>query len=274
MRVGNRVKLRMQQALNLPSALILSVVLLLASMVYNMALAQESNAVPAESQPQTITLAAEDSWPPFANQFGQGISHRLIQAAFKQSHIEVNSLVVPYSRALMMAEKGAVDGVFNVTREISTEQRFIFGKTPLLVATASFYQKKQKPILADNKWALPKGAVIGVIKSYEYGDEFPKLVKQQQLNIVTVANQQQLINLLLIGRIDAALMFDLVAKENLKKMGVDDDVIPVFANHSSDIFLAFSKENPQAQTLATQLDAGLSLLKATGQYEKLLLVAD
>ena len=173
-----------------------------------------------------------------------------------------------------MAEKGAVDGVFNVTRENSTEQRFIFGKTPLFIATASFYQKKQKPILADNKWALPKGTVIGVIKSYEYGDDFPKLVKQQQLNIVTVANQQQLINLLLIGRIDAALMFDLVAKENLKKMGVDDDVIPVFANHSSDIFLAFSKENPQAQTLATQLDAGLSQLKATGQYEKLLLVAD
>ena len=95
----------MQQALNLPSALILSIVLLLVSIICNMALAKESNAIPAESQPQAITLAAEDSWPPFANQFGQGISHRLIQAAFKQSHIEVNSLVVPYSRALMMAEK-------------------------------------------------------------------------------------------------------------------------------------------------------------------------
>lgn len=264
----------MQQALNLPSALILSIVLLLASMVYNMALAQESNAVPAESQPQTITLAAEDSWPPFANQFGQGISHRLIQAAFKQSHIEVNSLVVPYSRALMMAEKGAVDGVFNVTRENSTEQRFIFGKTPLFIATASFYQKKQKPIWADNKWALPKGTVIGVIKSYEYGDDFPKLVKQQQLNIVTVANQQQLINLLLIGRIDAALMFDLVAKENLKKWAWMMTSFQYLLTTAAIIFLAFSKENPQAQTLATQLDAGLSQLKATGQYDKLLLVAD
>lgn len=274
MHVGNRAELKIQSVFYLPSALILSVVLLLASIICSMALAKESNAIPVKSQPQAIILAAEDSWPPFANQFGQGISHRLIQAAFKQSQIEVNSLVVPYSRASMMAEKGAVDGVFNVTREHSTEQRFIFGNTPLFIATASFYQKKQKPILANNKWALPKGTVIGVIKSYEYGDEFPTLVKQQQLNIVTVANQQQLINLLLIGRIDAALMFDLVAKENLKKMGVDDEIIPAFTNNSSDIFLAFSKENPQAQALASQLDAGLSQLKDTGQYEKLLSVAD
>jgi polar amino acid transport system substrate-binding protein len=258
----------MQPAFYGSSALILSVVLLLASIICDMALAKENNVMPAE--PQAITLAAEDSWPPFANQFGQGISHRLIQAAFKQSHIEVTSLVVPYSRALMMAEKGAVDGVFNVTREASTEQRFIFGQIPLFVATASFYQRQQQPLIAPHKWALPKGAVIGVIKSYEYGDEFPALIKQQQLNIVTVATQQQLINLLLIGRIDAAVMFDLVAEKNLQRMGVDDDIIPIFANHSSDIYLAFSKENPQAVALAKQLDTGLSQLKVSGQYEKLL----
>ncbi|MGL5358725.1 MAG: amino acid ABC transporter substrate-binding protein, partial [Shewanella sp.] len=89
---------------------------------------------------QLITLAAEDSWPPFANHLGQGISHRLIKAAFRQSNIEVSSLVVPYARALMMAEKGRVDGVFNVTREASTEGRFVFGRIPLFKATASFYQ--------------------------------------------------------------------------------------------------------------------------------------
>lgn len=261
--------MKIQRAYNLRFSFILAAVLLSLTHFYGIAMAQETDATPLVAQDKTIILAAEDSWPPFANQFGQGISHRLIKAAFKQSHIEINSLVVPYTRALMMAEKGDVDGVFNVTREASTEQRFVFGQFPLFVATASFYQKKQKSILADNKWALPRGTVVGIVKSYEYGDDFPALVKQQQLNIVAVANQLQLINLLLIGRIDTALMFDLVAKDNLQTMGVDDEIIPIFANHSSDIYLAFSKENPQAHTLASQLDAGLSQLKATGQYEKL-----
>ncbi|MCL1088258.1 transporter substrate-binding domain-containing protein [Shewanella profunda] len=272
MRIESRASIKMRQAFYLPLSFMLGTLLLLITLLYGIAQAQESDAISLAAPINTVTLAAEDGWPPFANQLGQGISHRLIQAAFKQSHIEVNSLVVPYSRALMMAEKGAVDGVFNVTREASTEQRFVFGQIPLFVATASFYQKKQKPILANNKWMLPKGTVVGVIKSYEYGDDFPKLVKQQQLNIVTVANQQQLINLLLIGRIDTALMFDMVAKENLHKMGVSDEIVPIFHNHSSDIYLAFSKENPQAALLAQALDEGIIQLKHSGQYQQLLTI--
>lgn len=269
MRVCSPTRNEFQRVMALPLALLSAAFLLLLSTADNFSFAQESQANPTQAASQSITLAAEDSWPPFANQFGQGISHRLIAAAFKQSNIEVNSLVVPYSRALMMAEKGAVDGVFNVTREVSTEQRFVFGTTPLFIATASFYYKKEHSIKADNKWDLPKGTIVGVIKSYEYGDEFPLLVKQRQLNLVQVATQQQLINLLLIGRIDTALMFDLVAKENVQKMGVSDVVIPAFSNHSSHIYLAFSKTNPKAVLLAQALDKGLLQLKSDGQYQKL-----
>ena len=64
-----------------------------------------------------------------------------------------------------MAEKRRRRRVFNVTRENSTEQRFIFGKTPLFIATASFYQKKQKPILADNKWRYLKAQLLGWLKA-------------------------------------------------------------------------------------------------------------
>ncbi|MBW0295000.1 amino acid ABC transporter substrate-binding protein [Shewanella xiamenensis] len=270
MRVCGETKAKIEQRRFSTLFFLLSTSLLLLFLVSHQAKAQESQNVTQSSSSQTVTLAAEDSWPPFANQFGQGISHRLIEAAFKQAHIEVNSLVVPYSRALMMAEKGAVDGVFNVTREASTEQRFVFGDMPLFVAKASFYQRKQRSLLAENKWQIPKGSNVGVIKSYEYGDEFPELVKQRQLNIVTVATQQQLINLLLIGRIDAAVMFDLVAQENLQKMGVSDEVIAAFDNHSSQIYLAFSKENPKAALLAKALDQGLSTLKKNGQYLQLL----
>lgn len=269
MRVCSPTRNEFQRVKNNPLALLTAACLFLFSATSHSSFAQESQSSP-QAAGHSITLAAEDSWPPFANQFGQGISHRLIAAAFKQSQVEVNSLVVPYSRALMMAEKGAVDGVFNVTREASTEQRFVFGNTPLFVAKASFYQRKQRPLIAANKWEIPKGSIVGVIKSYEYGDEFPELVKQRQLNVITVANQQQLINLLMIGRVDAAVMFDLVAQENLQKMGVSDDVIPAFNNHSSEIYLAFSKQNPKAAQLAKELDLGLTQLKANGQYQQLL----
>lgn len=228
------------------------------------------------SQPAIISLslAAENSWPPFADKLGNGISHRLIKAAFSQMNIQVTSVAVPYSRALMMAEKGSVDGVFNVTREVSTEQRFVFGNTPLFIANASFYQMKNAKNSVKNKWDLPKGSLIGVIKDFEYGDEFPTLVKQQQLKLLQVSTQEQLINLLLIGRLDAAIMFDLVAQHKLKKMGVTDAIVPMYLNHSSDIYLAFSKLNPASPRLAQQLDEGLAKLKSKGQYQSLLTIHD
>jgi len=228
--------------------------------------------LPTESTRATpqnkVLLAAEDSWPPFADRTGQGLSHQLIAAAFSIEHIQVESLVVPYSRALMMARKGQVQGVFNVTRERSTEAGFLFGEEPLFIANASFYYNKNRPLSAQNKWQLPRGSVVGVIKGYEYGDEFSELSKQLQL--VQVASQEQLLNLLLLNRIDAAIMFDKVAEGVIKRMGVKEEILPAFPNHQSRIFLAFSLQDADSPALAKALDKGLRQMKQSGQYQQII----
>jgi polar amino acid transport system substrate-binding protein len=225
----------------------------------------------SQAQVNSIILAAEDSWPPFADQFGKGISHQLVKSAFSQVGIRVETLVVPYSRGLRMTERGNVNGVFNVTKEISTQDKFIFGKQALFQASASFYQHKSHPIKAKSKYELAPKAVIGVIKGYEYGDEFPQLVKQKGWVLFIANNQMQLINMLLVNRIDLAVMFDAVAKEQLTQMGVNEEVLPIFNNHQSDIYVAFSKHLPDSALLAKKLDEGLIKLKSQGQYAKLLL---
>lgn len=228
--------------------------------------------LPTESTRATpqkkVLLAAEDSWPPFADRTGRGLSHQLIAAAFSIEHIQVESLVVPYSRALMMARKGKVHGVFNVTLERSTEADFLFGEEPLFIANASFYYNKNRPLNAQNKWQLPKGSVVGIIKGYEYGDEFSELGKQLQL--VQVASQEQLLNLLLLNRIDAAIMFDKVAEGFIQRMGVEEDILPAFSNHQSRIFLAFSLQNASSPKLAKALDEGLRQMKQSGQYQQII----
>ncbi|GGZ25071.1 hypothetical protein GCM10007105_10860 [Shewanella chilikensis] len=168
----------------------------------------------------------------------------------------------------MMARKGQVQGVFNVTRERSTEAGFLFGEEPLFIANASFYYNKNRPLSAQNKWQLPRGSVVGVIKGYEYGDEFAKLSKQLQL--VQVASQEQLLNLLLLNRIDAAIMFDKVAEGVIKRMGVKEEILPAFPNHQSRIFLAFSLQDADSPALAKALDKGLRQMKQSGQYQQII----
>ncbi|MGX9462482.1 substrate-binding periplasmic protein [Shewanella sp. A14] len=227
-----------------------------------------------EEEPITITLAAEDSWPPFADEVGNGISHKLIHQAFKQVGVNVSTIVVPYSRGLIMAERGSVDGVFNVTREQSTIDRFVFGNEPLFSVTASFFFTKEHPTLANNKWQIPTRSIIGIVSGYEYGDEFNALVEQRKLHVIKVNSQRQLINLLLVGRIDTAIMYDLVADVYIKQMGVNDEINAQFNNHKSEIFVAFSKHNPQATHLSKLLDKGLLTLQKQGKYQQLLLPAN
>jgi polar amino acid transport system substrate-binding protein len=229
------------------------------------------NSTIAVAEPLKVTLAAEDSWPPFADEVGNGISHNLIRQAFKQVDVDVSTIVVPYTRGLIMTERGSVDGVFNVTKEQSTINRFIFGNEPLFTVTASFFFAKEHPTIADNKWQIPIKSTIGIVSGYEYGDEFTTLVEQLQLHVITVNSQRQLINLLLVGRIDTAIMYDLVADVYIEQMGVSRNIKAKFNNHTSKIFVAFSKLNPQAEHISQLLDKGLLTLQRQGKYQQLLL---
>jgi polar amino acid transport system substrate-binding protein len=62
---------------------------------------------------ESIKLAAENSWPPYSDKNGSGISKEIIQAAYNSVNVTVEFIVVPYARALKMAKLGQVDGAFN-----------------------------------------------------------------------------------------------------------------------------------------------------------------
>lgn len=221
----------------------------------------------ASSNETSIRLAAEDSWPPFADAAGEGLSHRLIAKAFALEGIEVDTLVVPYNRGLILTEQGKVNAVFNVAMQQNTRERFLFGEEPLFVATASFYQLSRKATLAADKWSLPKDTRVGIVRGYEYGDEFDSL---PNMVLKIVDNQYQLINLLLTDKVDAVVMYDRVAAQFLDTMGVNSEVRAVIANHSSELFVAFDKNNPNSPALAGALDKGLKQLKASGEYHSLI----
>lgn len=219
----------------------------------------------------SVVLAVEDSWPPYAGAKGQGIATDIVKQAF--SAVEIKSFVkaFPYARVLAEIEKGTVVGGYNVTRQASTEEQFLFGQQVLLTAAASFYfQENNTQVLRYKSIAdIPDGTRIGLIIDYEYGDSFEQ--HQHRFKQVRVSSQRQIINMLRLGRIDSAIMFDKVASHTLNSMGLDQNAIkkgPL--NHTSDIYVAFSRTHQYAQFFANKLDEGLLLLKESGQYSKLL----
>jgi polar amino acid transport system substrate-binding protein len=224
-----------------------------------------------EGRSTSVVLAVEDSWPPYADDHGQGISTNILEQAFASVGIKLIVKISPYARVLNEVEKGILVGGYNVTRQASTEEQFLFGEQAILLAPASFYfsndnhQARQYKSIAD----IPDGTTIGLIIDYEYGDEFEK--NKHRFKQVRVSKQEQIINMLRLGRIDGAIMFDAVAKYTLKSMDLAEASLqkgPL--NHTSHIYVAFSRSHNKAQYFADKLDQGLTNLKESGQYQQLL----
>lgn len=216
-----------------------------------------------------IRIAAEDNWPPFSDQQGRGLSETLVKAAFATQGYQISTVAVPYARALRLTRLGTTDACWNVTRQQNTERDFILHKIPLFTANSSFYYYRQpKPYLSVAQ--IPDGAVVGVILGYEYGDLYEQ--HKHRFRLVEVSTHAQLIALLDSNKLDLAIFFDEVFRYYLQQEAMKAEHIQRGElNYSSEIYLAFNKENPQSSKRAAALDAGIAQLKKSGLYQKLLL---
>lgn len=211
-----------------------------------------------------VKLAAEDSWPPFAKQDGSGISKAIIEKAYAYSGTKVEFVTVPYARALLMAEQGKVHGAFNVTKQASTEDLYAFGELPLLKVSASFYYPPNSKHNYKSLAEIPNDTAIATIIGYEYGNEYEK--HKKRFSESRVSSQTQIIKMLMIGRLDMAIMFDEVAAYTLGEMGLSKDaIVKGEINHTSDIYIAFNKELKNSEIIK-KLDLGLKAIEQESAY--------
>jgi polar amino acid transport system substrate-binding protein len=216
-----------------------------------------------------VHLGAEDSWPPYSNAQGQGVSTNLIKAAFAKTNLTPTFRVLPYARVLYDLQSGKIDGGYNVTLQSTTKDKYIFGKVPLLAVESYwfFIPGTYPKIKSIND--IPDKFRVGVIRDYEYGDIYEN--HRHRFTEVQVSQQSQIIRMLKQGRIDAAVMFDREAEYALKEMKLDAAIFDKrFLNHHGDVYVAFSHKSPRARWLAEQLDKGLLMIKEAGEYDRIL----
>lgn len=215
-----------------------------------------------------ILLGAENSWPPYSDADGQGISTRIIKSAYAKAGLMPSFRVLPYARVLHDLTSGKIDGGYNVTLQASTKDQYIFGNVPLLSVEAYWFFLPGTHTHIKSIDGIPNNFRVGVIRDYEYGDIYEN--HRHRFNEIKVSQQSQIIRMLKQGRIDAAVMFDREAEFALKNMQLDISIFDKrFLNHRGDVYVAFSHKSPRARWLAEQLDKGLTELKQTGEYDQL-----
>tara|TARA_B100000446_G_scaffold111058_1_gene103678 strand:- start:7240 stop:7977 length:738 start_codon:yes stop_codon:yes gene_type:complete len=221
------------------------------------------------SNDEPVILGVEDSWPPFALSNGSGISAEIVTAAYETMGRRVELRVLPYARVLREVESGALHGGFNVTRQASTQGRFLFGERPILTVQGSFYFPVSSDIDVRVHGDIPDDSHVGLIIGYEYGDQYE--AHRSRFKEIRVSSQRQIIKMLLAHRLDMAIMFDEVARYTLVDMGLADVAIRKGErNHTSDIYVAFSKSRADSESLALTLDKGLEKITMSGLYSQII----
>ncbi len=225
----------------------------------------------ADTPPTEIALrlGAENSWPPFSDANGQGISTELIKAALAETNLKLKFQVLPYARVLHDLSTGKIDGGYNVSLQKTTEDRFVFGQVPLVVVEAYWFFIPGKHPEVKTIREVPGNFRVGVIRDYEYGDTYETY--RGKFKEVRLSQQAQIIKMLQQGRLDAAVMFDKEEEYTLRKMNLPLDTLEKrFLNHRGGVYLAFSRKNPLSPRLAEQLDQGLLKIISNGRYQQIL----
>ena len=222
-----------------------------------------------------IKLAA-DLWCPYncdPKSTSPGFMIEIMKEVFEKSGHTINYEVVNWARAILEARDNKYNGIVGAAKDDAPD--FVFASTPTAFSSNHFW------VIKDNSWQYKnqeslKGKKIGVINSYSYGDDVDKEVQSKNPSYKVISGDNALsriIEMTYAKRLDAfvenpfVLEYFLKDKPNLKgkfKKGSAN------ITKNSDLFIAFSPNNPKSKLYAETLSKGMDELRKNGKLKFIL----
>lgn len=217
-----------------------------------------------------VKIAITDS-PPFEFQEGNKIVGLDVEAAresFAVSGYEVKFVMVPWLRAVMLAETGRVDAVLSIKETQERKEKLLFSDS--LGYTKSVFFKLSSLNIAPTNLNQLKKYTIGILADYPYGKKFND-IKFPKLSVM-ISDNAQLRNLkkLKAGRVDLVaceinLCNYLINKYPDELSGIDY-IKTVDIEEIHPYYIAFSKSNmARSQELLQKFNEGLKKYIAEGK---------
>ncbi len=157
----------------------------------------------SEDYKETIRLTT-GPWMPFTGEYlpHYGSSARIVAEAFASEGVRVEYIFRPWKRAFVEAREGEFDGSILWRRTPERERDFYYS-APVIIADIVFFHLKKFPFAWDSLEDLKKKKIqIGLVRGFEYEDEFDKAVKAGELASEDVTTQEQNLRMLLFERIN------------------------------------------------------------------------
>jgi len=198
----------------------------------------------------------------------KGLSVDVLNYFEANSNYDFEFVTLPWPRALYLVAHGKVDLILTLFKTSKRKNIYHF------IEPAYGYEVNQLFTLVDNKLEF-NGQLkqltpysIGTIREYSYGENFDQA---NHLNKFTALTENNLVKLLLAGRVDAIVGNPLILNEIISKKKVEYKIRaiePYIAVTPVHIALAKGREN--SQEIEQTLGQLTQQLKASPYYKKLM----
>jgi polar amino acid transport system substrate-binding protein len=226
---------------------------------------------PLTARSETITIAVEDKdWSPYyvwVDGEPQGPCPEIAAGAVRLMDAEVEFVRVPWIRVLQSVERRRVDAGLCGTKSDERLAYSHFPDEPLLNYDATLFVRADSPLQSSDLAGLD-GLTVGMVKGYSYGGVDGDLEAAGMVRMET-NNRESLLNLLVLGRVDAVLDSLLPTFFDARRLGMEADiraVLPSLAQTPG--YLFFSKKLGH-DDLAARFSGALEDFKTTPEYRQI-----
>ena len=171
--------------------------------------------------------------------------------------------LVPWNRAITMANVGKAAAVFTCSYRKEREQTLIYSE-PLRDLTVGILTRKgyfDKPLLSLNDL---RNQTVGVTRGFSLQAE----LEDNGIIVKETKSNTQAIKLLERGRFDFLYVFADISLMILRQQKIDDR-FDFYTFRKEPTYICFSKQLPDAESLTKKFNAAMAEVKADGTYEKI-----
>jgi polar amino acid transport system substrate-binding protein len=223
---------------------------------------------------QGLTMAAEEDYYPYSAEVeGEltGLIPELTRAAFAAVDVNVDFIIRPYSRVLLLVQDGKAVGGFTGSIDDSNESTFYWHSTPLAIVRLVIWGRKGEGETDRNLTAADmEGETVSITRGFFYTDaiDYNDLVKKS-----VAPSDVSSLNMLALGRSDYALVTELIGGKIVQSSEAPDlqnqiEIVGLIAEVPLHAF--FSREHPKGKESAELFQKGLETIQANGEYQRIL----
>lgn len=177
-------------------------------------------AVPEPCDAAPVHLLEEANWPPFTLEPGglasRGLSYELMNLIFSRLGLCVEIELLPQARMLERLIKGRDDGVTLIRFAADRTDFLSYTDSPLVTLRGDIYVRADGAAPPQiNSWTDLRGLRVGTVRGRNYPDDFKQARDAGLFSVVEVVSSEQLLGMLVRGRLDAVPFLEIEAAQFL-----------------------------------------------------------